>query len=94
LTPNCIRYVGNFDFWVVTKNRTHNPDFKIKGQKKIIELFGDYWHKGEDLDELIKEYSEAGWKCIIFWENEVYNDTKRVLQKTLRFIKRSGKNEN
>lgn len=87
LTPKYIYYVGNFTFFIVTKKQTHNPDFKIKGQRKIIELFGNYWHKGEDPKELIKEYAEAGWECKIFWEKEVYDNTEKILKETLEFIR-------
>lgn len=86
LTPECIRYVGDYQFIIITNKQTHNPDFKVKGQKKIIELFGDYWHEGEDPKKLIKEYAEVGFDCIIFWEHEIYEDTERVLKETLKFI--------
>lgn len=87
LTPDIVRYVGDFKFFITTKKHTHNPDFKIAGQKKIIELFGDYWHEGEDPKELIKEYADVNWDCIVFWEKEVYNDTEKILGETLEFIK-------
>lgn len=86
ITLSIIRYVGNGQFFIVTKNKTHNPDFKISNQRKIIELWGNYWHKGEDIKELIKEYAEVNWECKIFWESEVYNDTERVLEDTMKFI--------
>lgn len=86
LTPDIVRYVGDFSFWIVTKNRAHNPDFKVTGQRRIIELFGDYWHEGEDPEVKIKEYAEMGWKCIVFWEHEVLNEPGRVLDETLKFI--------
>lgn len=86
-TPKCVCYVGDFSFWIVTKKRTHNPDFKIKGQSKIIEIFGNYWHKGENANELIKEYKEVGIDCKIFWENEVYNEPEKVIKEVKDFIK-------
>jgi hypothetical protein len=44
LYPNEYRFVG--DGKVVIAGKI--PDFiNINGQKKIIELFGDYWHEGE-----------------------------------------------
>lgn len=87
LTPECVEYIGDWQFFINTKNKTHNPDFKIKGQNKIIELFGDYWHEGEDPKELIKEYAEAGWKCLVFWEDNVHNEPERILKETLEFIR-------
>lgn len=88
LTPSNVRYVGNGIWWRMTKKKSaRNPDFKVKSQNKVIEIFGDYWHKGENPNELIKEYKEAGIDCIIFWENEVYNERERVLKETLEFVK-------
>jgi len=86
LTPDCIRYTGNGTYFIRCKIKTHVPDFKIKGQKKIIELFGNYWHKDKELNALVKEYNEVGWRCLIFWENEIYNEPERILKKTLEFI--------
>lgn len=91
LTPKCIKFVGNRKYWIITNIGIHNPDFKIIGQRKIIELFGDYWHKKKIPEELIKEYAEVGWKCLIFWENEVYNRNREVLKRTIEFIKEGTK---
>jgi len=86
ITPDSIRYTGGGGFFIRCKNRIYLPDFKVRGQKKVIELFGNYWHKGEDPNNMIEEYAEAGWKCRVFWENEVYNETGQVLEETLEFI--------
>lgn len=87
LTPDIVRYVGDLQFFIVTNKRTHNPDFKVHNQKKIIELFGDYWHEGEDPNNMIKEYKRVGWNCKVFWEHEIYNEPKKVLEEVLEFIK-------
>lgn len=87
ITPDCVRYTGDGQFFIITKKRTHNPDCKIKGQKKVIELFGEYWHKKEELEELIKEYAEVDWECLILWESEIYNETEKVKKQVDDFIK-------
>lgn len=86
LTPNSVRYVGNGKWW----RNHHNPDFKITGQNKVIEIYGDYWHKNEDVNDLIQEYEKVGISCIIFWEHEVYNESQKILKKTLEFIIQKG----
>lgn len=86
LTPNIIRYVGNGQLFIVTNERTHNPDFKVTGQQKIIEIWGDYHHRGHIKEEWIEEYAEVGFDCIIFWEREILKEYKRVLNETLKFI--------
>lgn len=74
---NCgfpVRYTGDGSYWVVFKSgRRKNPDFKIPGEKTVIELFGDYWHQDDDPQELINLYEEIGYKCYVFWEREVYS---------------------
>jgi len=55
-----------------------NPDFvNVNGQKKIIELYGDYWHnlpsyKERDERRLIA-YNKYGYKTLIIWEHELKN---------------------
>jgi very-short-patch-repair endonuclease len=87
LTPKYVRYVGDFKFPIQTKKGIRFPDFIVEGQDKAIELFGDYYHKEENPRDKIKEYSNVSWKCLIFWENEVYNETRKVLKETLEFIR-------
>jgi len=46
--PGEWKYTGDFSFMINGKS----PDFvNCNGQKKIIELFGDYWHKGDNADD-------------------------------------------
>jgi len=56
-----------------------NPDFvNINGQKKIIELFGDYWHRNTQIKDKkrIKTYNKYGYKVLIVWEHELENINK------------------
>lgn len=55
-----------------------NPDFiSCNGQKKIIELYGDYWHSRPEVIERDKRrleaYEKAGYKTLIIKENELNN---------------------
>ena len=87
ITPDNIRYVGDRKLFIRTKKTIRNPDFIVDGQKKVIEIFGDYWHKGENPEDKIKEYGDVGYKCLVFWESEVYNKTIEVLEKVNNFLK-------
>lgn len=84
-----LKYTGDGTFWRLTKRKHRNPDFKVIGQNKVIEVFGDYWHKGENPKEIIKEYKDIGLDCIVFWENEINNDIKKVYKKIIEFRNRS-----
>ena len=94
LTPDHIHYVGNRAWWRKLKIKTDNgyiekyknPDFKVKGQNKVIEIHGDYWHEGENTEALIQAYKEAGLECLVIWEHEIYDDLDRVLSKIAEFI--------
>ena len=89
MTPDTIRYTGNRAWWKqLIDGKYHNPDFKVTGQDKVIEVFGDYWHREEDSQELIDLYAQAGVECLIFWEREIYNQPEVILEKASQFIEK------
>jgi len=93
ITSGDIQYTGNRAFWRKIRilvngeyvEKYKNPDFKIKGQNKVIELYGDYWHKNDNPDDLIEAYKEAGLDCLIIWEHEL-KDVDSVLIRIGEFI--------
>jgi hypothetical protein len=58
-----VRYVGNGSFWVVGKN----PDFKIIGEKKLIEVTDwGYRNRGEDYaKERSDHFAKYGFKTLV-----------------------------
>jgi len=76
--PNLL-YVGNYGFFV----RSKNPDFILydKDISKCIELFGDYWHKGEDPNVKIKYYKSQGYDLLVIWEHEWKERRSKVVNK-------------
>jgi len=61
------------------------PDFINEKEKKIIEVFGNYWHRndtGEDRTILFKQY---GYSTLIIWEREIREDLLNVLEKVSNF---------
>lgn len=80
LLPSEYRYVGNGEFILAGKC----PDFiNINGQKKIIELFGNYWHKEEEEKDRINLFRQYGYETLIIWEKELENKEllrDRILQ--------------
>ena len=92
LFPNEWKYVGDASFWLRIDEQLLNPDFiNVNGQKKIIELFGDYWH-GEERTGISNEQHERervnllaqyGYQTLIIWEHELADENKleeRLLQ--------------
>jgi len=87
LTPSLVRYIGDRTWWRKLPNgQWKNPDFKVTGQNKIIEVFGDWWHKNDDPQELINLYKTANLDCLVIWEHEIYKQPDKVIEKTIDFI--------
>lgn len=71
------------------------PDFvNINGQKKIIEMYGDYWHSDKFIKKhgcyentekgRIKYFKKLGWETLIIWEHEL-KDLDKVKNRILEF---------
>lgn len=84
-TDDSVVYVGHGQFWVRFSNRSKNPDFVIKNKDKVIELFGDFWHKDDDPSTLIEEYNNAGYDCLVLWEKEIREGLLSSVRKINRF---------
>lgn len=66
--PGEYRYVGDGAFILAGKC----PDFmNVNGQKKLIELYGDYWHRGDNPQDRIDLFREYGYRTLILWESEL-----------------------
>jgi very-short-patch-repair endonuclease len=74
--PNQYKFTGNKYNFVLNKK----PDFTHVSEKKIIEIFGDYWHKGDNPQDYIDYYKAFGYNCLIFWEHEINNNLAHVLE--------------
>jgi len=84
LFPDTYFFTGDFTYWIAGKN----PDFCRKGHsKKCVEMFGDYWHKGEDPKHRIAHFKDHGWKCLVLWEHELYDSMDDVIRKLEEFNK-------
>jgi len=80
--PNEWKYVGDGSFWMRIDGKFVNPDFiNINEQKKIIEMFGDYYH-GEGVtgtpneqheQERIDLFAQCGYQTLVIWEHELKN---------------------
>jgi hypothetical protein len=68
LFPGQYKFVGCGDVIIGGKC----PDWiNINGQKKIIELFGNYWHRGQNPDNRIEQFRRYGYKTLVIWESEM-----------------------
>jgi len=68
LFPNSYKYTGAGEVWIGNRN----PDFmNVNGRKAVVELWGDYWHAGDDPERLTQHYHQYGFSCLIVWEHEL-----------------------
>jgi len=68
LFPKDYKYVGDFQFFLGGRN----PDFmNINGQKKLIEMYGDYWHRGQNPQDRIDHFKQYGFNTLVIWEHEL-----------------------
>jgi predicted nucleic acid-binding Zn ribbon protein len=83
------KYVGNGE--VVIKGK--NPDFIHLREKKVIEVFGIYWHSplyGRVRVTMTEKatrdhYRNNGYDCLILWDVELWNNHK-ILDKIIEFV--------
>lgn len=70
LYPGEWKFVGDGTVFINGKC----PDYiNINGQKKLIELFGDYWHKGDNPQDRIDVFRPFGFDTLVIWERELKN---------------------
>ncbi len=82
------RFVGDFSFWIDGKN----PDFTHQDEKKLIELFSEYWHRvvGKNRPNYSNEqnrisfFKERGYDCLVIWEHEL-KEPEKVIEKIKTF---------
>lgn len=75
------KYVGDGEFILGGKC----PDFlNTNGQKQLIELFGNYWHKPSEVNPRIRHFQQYGFDTLIIWEGEL-KDAGKLLEKVKAF---------
>lgn len=98
IIPNEYKFVGDGYIFIAG----FCPDFiNVNGQKKIIELFGCYWHKcpicgfgnKRPLDAgRRKTYKKYGYNTLVIWEHEL-KDLENVVARIMEFnLKGNGCN--
>ena len=69
------KYVGDGSFIIAGKN----PDFvNVNGKKLIIELFGNYWHRGQNPQDRINIFKPFGFRTLVVWEHELKSEPELV----------------
>ena len=83
ILPNKYKFVGDGKKRIGSKF----PDFIWK--HKIIELYGDYWHRNDHLEDKINYYECFGYDCLVIWERDLRQSLEltkiRIIEYTTQF---------
>jgi len=84
--PGEFKYNGDLRLGFVLGGKV--PDFvNINNRKQLIELYGNYWHKGQDPEDRIKLFRQYGFDCLIIWENELCDNRDKLKDKIISFVR-------
>lgn len=84
LCPGEFAYNG--DYRLKTSVDRLIPDFiNINGKRKIIDLFGSYWHQEDEVNQRIERYKKHGFDALIIWDYELKN-LENVKREVLNFL--------
>lgn len=61
------------------------PDF-WDGGTKLVELYGDYWHRGQNPQDRIDFFDQRGYSCLVVWESELLGRPEEVVSRVREFI--------
>jgi G:T-mismatch repair DNA endonuclease (very short patch repair protein) len=84
LIPFGFRFVGDGKLIIGGKC----PDY-CDNNSHLIELHGDYWHKGQDPQDRIDYFKQFGYDTLIIWEHELNGEIDLAI---LEFIGNVDKN--
>lgn len=94
LDTNNIKY--DYQYFIKTKDGIcKSYDFKIKDSNILLEIDGDYWHGGPNLNKHFYKLEEVkqndllkdklaydkGFKLLRFWESDIYNQPNILINK-------------
>lgn len=75
------------DGWFMLDHKL--PDFvNVNGKKKLVELFGERYHRPEEVEKRISNFAKYGWDTLIIWAKEL-KEREKVLQRVRVFNNRS-----
>ncbi len=79
--PNEWEYIGDGKFVIGGKL----PDYININKKKIIELYGDYWHRNDNPQDRINLFKQYGYTTLVIWEHEMYKNLEELQRKIRLF---------
>lgn len=86
LFNNKWKYTGDFSFCINGKC----PDYTHNTEKKLIELYGDYWHQGQNPQYRIDFFKKEGYETLVIWEHEL-KDMNKVKERLFSFVEEKNR---
>ena len=77
-----LAFTGDGKSVIIDRKR---PDFFV-APNKVIELFGDYWHAGDDGVARAEFFRERGYETLVVWESEFKADPEVVVERVEEFL--------
>jgi len=74
------QFVGNGDFWLGRRN----PDFVHLSELRLIEIWGEYYHKGQNPDDRAAYFQKFGYQTLVIWASELRKE-EAVLERIQAF---------
>jgi hypothetical protein len=63
-----------------------SPDYiNTNGENKLIELFGDYWHRNDNSQDRIDHFKKYNFDTLIIWKHELRSNPLSVIEKIKSF---------
>ncbi len=81
-----LRYTGDGKFWINDDKGPMCPDFTVPYTNKIIEVWGNYWHRGQNPNHRIERLNNKGFECLVIWEKDFRQHIEEVRTKVSAFI--------
>lgn len=82
--PLAVKYVGDSSHWFEIDEKMVNPDFLVlpfEETKKVIEVYGDYWHYKDNPQDRVDLFAKIGIKCLVIWGSELDSKAHRAATK-------------
>jgi len=71
------KIIGSYGFWFVGDGKLiisgKCPDY-WNGNYKLIELYGNYWHKEDNPQDRIDYFAKFGYETLVIWGNELKDE--------------------